>query len=73
MLELMTGAESDDEFAARDSAETVRVMDALSNRPRELGRIAAHAGLSELHTLSVLGTLQSEGRVNRSDSGWNRV
>ena len=72
MVDLMSGSVSDEEFASRDSAETIRVLDALSSTPRELAAVAARSGLSEAQALVVLTALESEGRANQTGERWSR-
>lgn len=72
MVELMTGELGSDSFESKDSDDTVRVMDALSNSPRTVGTIASRSGLSEQAVLAVLGVLDAEGRVTQTEKGWSR-
>ncbi len=69
-------SESADEHAptARDGAETVRVLDALSTRaPRTPADIASRAGLSLRSVLAVLAALEVEGRARGDAAGWQAV
>lgn len=72
MVDLMTGEVRGEEFAQRDSAETIRVLDALTESPRPLTLIASRTGLSETSTFAVLETLVSQRRVSATEQGWTR-
>ena len=72
MVDLMTGSVSDEEFAQRDSADMIRVLDALTDSPRSLTLLASRTGLSETSTFAVLETLVSQGRVSTTEQGWTR-
>lgn len=55
------------------SAETTRVLDALSTRsPRELNDIAARAGLAIGTVIGVLGACEIDGAVRENERGWLR-
>jgi predicted Rossmann fold nucleotide-binding protein DprA/Smf involved in DNA uptake len=80
----LTSAEKDGDAAAAssargsagsgDSAETTRLLDALSfTAPRNTGDIAARSGLSLAGVQSLLGRLELEGRVTERERGWVRV
>ncbi len=73
MVDLMSGSVSAEEFASRDSPETIRVLDALSSTPRELAAVAARSGLSEAQALVVLTALESEGRADQTGERWSRT
>lgn len=73
MVDLMTGDVRDEEFAQRDSADTIRVLDALTDSPRSLTLIASRTGLSESCTSAVLESLVGQGRVSATEQGWARV
>jgi DNA processing protein len=73
MVDLMTGNITEEEFASRDSPDTVRVLDALSSTPRELATVAARSGLSESQALAVLTALETEGRANQTGERWSRT
>ena len=70
MVDLMTGNQNADEFTSRDSADTVRVLDALSNSPRKLSVVAARSGLSIASARGVLDDLLATGRAYCADDGW---
>lgn len=72
MVDLMTGDVRDEEFAQRDSADTIRVLDALTDSPRSLTLIASRTGLSESCTSAVLESLVGQGRVSATEQGWTR-
>ncbi|GAB3802149.1 hypothetical protein GCM10028798_18790 [Humibacter antri] len=60
--------------AGRDSAETVRVLDALGTRTRRTpGDIAARSGLAVGVVIGVLGTLEVEARVREDANGWRAI
>lgn len=73
MIEHMSGNLADDQFEERETAETVRVMDALSDRSRDLSSIAQRSGLSETGAQTVLDALVSTGKAAVSDNGWRRT
>jgi DNA processing protein len=73
MIDLMTGDVRDEEFAQRDSADTIRVFDALGVQPRRLPAIAARAGLSEASADAQLTILEKDGRAVRTVAGWARL
>jgi DNA processing protein len=74
MAELTGWLSSDDgtgRAGVRDSPEETRVIDALSSRrPRTADDVAKHSGLSRRGTLSALGSLGAEGRVEENADGW---
>ena len=72
MIDLISGDVADDTFEERDTADTVRVMDALSDTPRSLTSIAGRCGMSESGVKTVLDSLASAGRATASDAGWSR-
>ena len=73
MIDLMTGKQDADEFSSRDSADTVRVLDALSGTPRDVSVIASTSGLSRSHAHKTLEELQDQGRIIHSRAGWARA
>lgn len=73
VIELITGTISGEGIDARDSDETVRVMDALTNSARSVETIAQRSGLSESVVLAQLGILDADGRAAQSDKGWTRA
>jgi DNA processing protein len=62
---------TDDATPEGDSAERIRVIDALSARAaRSVDDIAARSGLSVASVQSVLAVLELEGRATEKDRGW---
>ncbi|UFS60985.1 DNA-processing protein DprA [Subtercola endophyticus] len=60
--------------AARRSGETLRLMDALSNRSaRRTEELAKRAGLGIDRTRAMLGVLQVAGDVIEVDLGWKKI
>lgn len=54
--------------------DQLRVLDALSTRSgREVNDIAVRSGLSPLAVITVLGTLELEGRARGDEHGWRRI
>lgn len=72
MVDLMTGDVRDEEFAQRDSADTIRVLDSLSTTPRPLDAIAQRSGLASDTAAEVLANLTSAGRAVSGPQGWTR-
>jgi DNA processing protein len=72
MVDLMTGDVRDEEFAERDSADTIRVLDALSATPRPLEAVAQRSGLAAGTAAEVLANLTSAGRAAFGPLGWTR-
>jgi predicted Rossmann fold nucleotide-binding protein DprA/Smf involved in DNA uptake len=70
MIDLVTGNLPDEEFASRDSAESMRVLDALSATPQSLAKIAARSGIAEATAERVLDQLESDSRARRESGGW---
>lgn len=67
-----TAAHTSDE--SRDTADTVRVLDALATRSsRTPPDVAARSGLALGVVLGVLGALEVEGRVREDAAGWRAV
>jgi DNA processing protein len=59
---------------SRESSETVRVLDALSNRsPRDTGDIARRCGMSVASVRGSLGALELGARVREGARGWVRL
>ena len=59
---------------ASQSAETTRVLDALSTRaPRRTEDVAARCGLSIGEVQSVLARLELEGNARESERGWTHI
>lgn len=73
MIDLMTGDFADGTFEERDAADTVRVLDALTDKPRTLASIAGKCGMSEDAVRTVLDALTAARRVTESDVGWSRA
>jgi DNA processing protein len=64
-------ATDSDAPAGGDSAQELRVLDALSDRsPRTIDDVARRAGLGIAETQSVLGMLGLEGTANARERGW---
>ena len=73
IIELMTGESSALVFDQRDSAEVIRVLDALSQRSfRTIDDIAVRTGLAMSAITAALGLLELDGRVESRDSGWRK-
>ena len=70
MIDLMTGNLPDEKFDARDAAETVRVLDALSATPQPISKIAARSGISEESAERELRALESAGRARSDNDCW---
>ncbi len=71
----LLGSEADAErFDARDSDAVIRVLDSLSStKPRTVSEIAAKAGIDVTTVTSTLGSLEAQGRIERSGVGWRRI
>jgi DNA processing protein len=54
-----------------DSAETVRLLDALATRTaRPIAELVVRSGMSTRDVLGALGALETSGRVAERDDGW---
>ena len=73
MIELMTGEDRPEAFDQRDSADVLRVFDALNNTPCSISVIATRSGLSESSALDALTALESDGRATRTGTEWARA
>jgi DNA processing protein len=74
ILELITGESENMVFSERDSAETIRVLDALTRRSyRTVGDIALRTGLAVVQITSTLGQLSLDARVESLDAGWRKT
>ena len=72
--QLVPELRDDRDVASRDSAQTVRLLDALTTRTaRTPGEVAALSGLGLGAVLAGLGELEIDGRVREAGEGWVAV
>lgn len=63
----------DGQAGAQPSSRRLRVLDAMSSRPRSIERIAAESGLAAADVRAELGMLELLGQVAGDPAGWRRV
>ncbi|HEY9423295.1 MAG TPA: DNA-protecting protein DprA, partial [Microterricola sp.] len=79
LVDVFADTEAAGPDAARSASDAtnpdqLRVLDALSTRSgREVNDIAVRSGLSPLAVITVLGTLELDGRARGDEHGWRRI
>ncbi|WP_375080988.1 helix-turn-helix domain-containing protein [Microbacterium sp. CR_7] len=73
MRELWCPSTKPTSLVSRDSPEHTRLLDAMSSRTAwDADELARRSGMAPSSVRALLGVLELEGSVERSEQGWKR-